>query len=461
MQTLDKIIAEFSSLAWGLPLLILLVGGGLYLLIRSRFLPFTFFGHALRVLRGKYDNPNDPGEISHFKALTTALSSTIGMGNIAGVALAISVGGPGAMFWMWISALVGMSTKFFTSSLAIMYRGKDSKGDIQGGPMYFIVEGLGKNWKPLAVMFCVFGMMGALPVVNVNQLKQAINDIILIPNGVEVSLQSNLIIAGILVFFTSIVILGGIKRISNMASKLVPSMVLLYFVLVAFILISNISEVPKYFMLIITDAFEANFIKGDSFLGGMLGALILLGIRRGAFSNEAGIGTAPMAHGAAKTAEPVREGLVAMLGPAIDTLIVCTLTALAILVTGVWQTTSDNGVTLTASAFNQAMPTIGAYALMVCVFVFSISSLFSYSYYGTKCMSFLLGADKKHYYNYIYILSIVLAATTDFKTMINLIDGVFALMAVPTMTATLLLAPKVVKELKAYKRRMKSGVSQN
>jgi len=461
MQTLDKIIAEFSSLAWGLPLLILLVGGGLYLLIRSRFLPFTFFGHALRVLRGKYDNPNDPGEISHFKALTTALSSTIGMGNIAGVALAISVGGPGAMFWIWISALVGMSTKFFTSSLAIMYRGKDSKGDIQGGPMYFIVEGLGKNWKPLAVMFCVFGMMGALPVVNVNQLKQAINDIILIPNGVEVSLQSNLIIAGILVFFTSIVILGGIKRISNMASKLVPSMVLLYFVLVAFILISNISEVPKYFMLIITDAFEANFIKGDSFLGGMLGALILLGIRRGAFSNEAGIGTAPMAHGAAKTAEPVREGLVAMLGPAIDTLIVCTLTALAILVTGVWQTTSDNGVTLTASAFNQAMPTIGAYALMVCVFVFSISSLFSYSYYGTKCMSFLLGADKKHYYNYIYILSIVLAATTDFKTMINLIDGVFALMAVPTMTATLLLAPKVVKELKAYKRRMKSGVSQN
>jgi len=453
MKTVDHLIAEFSSLAWGLPLLLLLVGGGLYLLIRSRFLPFTLFLHALQVLRGKYDDPNDLGEISHFKALTTALSSTIGMGNIAGVALAISVGGPGAMFWMWVSAIVGMSTKFFTSTLAIMYRGKDSNGDLQGGPMYFIMEGLGKRWKPLAIMFSVFGMLGALPVVNVNQLKQAINDILLTPNGVEVSLYSNLIIAAILVAITSIVILGGIKRISSIASKLVPSMVLLYFILVMVILGFNYTEVPKYLLLIVTDAFEANFIKGDAFLGGMLGALVLLGIRRGAFSNEAGIGTAPMAHGAAKTDEPVREGLVAMLGPAIDTLIVCTLTALAILVTGVWQTTSDNGVTLTASAFENAMPGIGAYALMVCVFIFSISSLFSYSYYGTKCMSFLFGAKHKHIYNYFYILSIILAATTPFKTMINLIDGVFALMAIPTMTATLIMAPRVVRELKAYRKR--------
>lgn len=453
MEKLDQIVASFSSLAWGLPLLILLIGGGIYLLIRSQFIPFTLFSHALKVLRGKYDDPNDPGEISHFKALTTALSSTIGMGNIAGVALAIAVGGPGAMFWMWVSAIVGMSTKFFTCTLAVMYRGKDSNGDLQGGPMYFIVEGLGKRWKPLAVMFSAFGMLGALPVVNVNQLKQAVNDILLIPNGVEVNVYSDLLIAAILVVVTSIVILGGIKRISNIASKLVPSMVLLYFVLVLIILGMNYTEVPKYLLLIVTDAFEANFIKGDAFLGGMLGALILLGIRRGAFSNEAGIGTAPMAHGAAKTKEPVREGLVAMLGPAIDTLVVCTLTALAILVTGVWQSTSDNGVTLTASAFEDAMPGIGAYALMVCVFVFSISSLFSYSYYGSKCMSFLFGTKHKHIYNYFYILSIILAATTDFRTMINLIDGVFALMAIPTMTATLIMAPRVVKEIKAYRKR--------
>lgn len=455
MEKLDQLIADFSSFVWGLPLLIILIGGGLFLLTYSKFLPFRYLGHAVQVLRGKYDDPNDPGEISHFQALTTALSSTIGMGNIAGVALAISVGGPGAMFWMWISAIVGMSTKFFTSTLAVMYRGKDSNGDLQGGPMYFITQGLGKHWKPLAIAFSVFGMFGALPVVNVNQLTQAINDIILIPNGVAVGLKSNLVIAFVLVILTSVIIFGGLNRISKTASKLVPSMVLLYFALVLVVLTTNFQEVPKYFAMMFTDAFGANFYKGDSFLGGVLGALILLGIRRGAFSNEAGIGTAPMAHGAAKTDEPVREGLVAMLGPVIDTLIVCTLTALAILVTGVWETTSDNGVSLTASAFKATMPGFGQYLLMICVFVFSISSLFSYAYYGSKCLSFLIGADKKHYYNYFYIISIILAATTSFDMMINFIDGIFALMAIPTMVGTLLLAPKVIKETKAYLKRIK------
>ncbi|MFT4804056.1 MAG: AGCS family alanine or glycine:cation symporter [Psychroserpens sp.] len=459
MGHLNEFTSQFSSLAWGIPLIVLLIGGGLYLLIVSRFLPFRFFGHAIKVLRGKYDDSSDPGEISHFKALTTALSSTIGMGNIAGVALAISIGGPGAMFWMWISAIVGMSTKFFTSTLAIMYRGKDSNGDLQGGPMYFITEGLGKNWKFLAVMFSFFGMLGALPVVNVNQLKQAINDIILIPNGVEVNLYTNLVIAAVLVFFTSIVILGGLKRISNIASKMVPSMVILYFILVLIILVINATEVPKYFLMIFTDAFEAGSLKEDDYkdvIGGVLGALVLLGIKRGAFSNEAGIGTAPMAHGAAKTNEPVREGLVAMLGPVIDTLIVCTLTALAILVTGVWETTSNNGVTLTASAFQDAMPGYGQYLLMICIFIFSMSSLFSYAYYGTKCTSFLFGADKKHYYKYLYILSIILAATSPFEAMINFIDGIFALMAIPTMLATIIMAPRVVKEIKGYRARLKS-----
>ncbi|OUR90794.1 sodium/alanine symporter [Flavobacteriales bacterium 34_180_T64] len=455
MEILDELLKSFSDLAWGLPLLILLIGGGLYLLILSRFLPFRYIGHALQILRGKYDDPNDPGEISHFKALTTALSSTIGMGNIAGVALAISVGGPGAVFWMWMSAIVGMSTKFFTSTLAVMYRGKDTNGALQGGPMYFIREGLGKAWMPLAILFSVSGLLGALPVVNVNQLTQAINDIILEPNGVTVGLTSNLIIAFVLVVLTSVIILGGLKRISDTASKMVPSMVALYFVLVLIILAAHIEEVPKYITIIFTDAFAAENYKGDPFFGGVLGALVLLGIRRGAFSNEAGIGTAPMAHGAAKTDEPVREGLVAMLGPAIDTLIICTLTALAILVTGVWQTTNDNGVSLTASAFNEVMPGYGQYLLMICVFVFSVSSLFSYSYYGTKCMSFLFGAHRKQYYNYFYIISIVLAATTPFSMMINFIDGVFALMAIPTMIATIIMAPRVVKEIKSYLKRIK------
>lgn len=447
---MEQLIADFSSAVWGLPLLILLIGGGLYLLILSRFLPFRYIGHAIQVLRGKYDDPNDPGQISHFQALTTALSSTIGMGNIAGVAVAISIGGPGAVFWMWISAIVGMSTKFFTSTLAIMFRGKDSQGELQGGPMYFITEGLGKAWKPLAMFFSFCGLVGALPVFNVNQLTQAINDILLKPNGVEVSFVSNLTIGIVLVAITAIVILGGLGRISKTASKLVPSMVLLYFVSVVAILIVNIDVVPKYFVMIFTDAFAAENFKGDAFFGGVLGGLILLGIKRGAFSNEAGIGTAPLAHGAAKTDEPVREGLVAMLGPAIDTLVVCTLTALAILVTGVWETTSSNGVSLTASAFSSALPGFGNYLLLICIAVFSISSLFSYSYYGGKCMAFLLGADKKHYYNYIYILSIVLGATTSLSMMINLIDGFFALMAIPTMLSTIILAPRVMKEVKRY-----------
>lgn len=456
MKQFDQLIADFASAVWGLPLLIILICGGLYLLILSRFLPFRFIGHAIQVLRGKYDDPNDPGQISHFQALTTALSATVGMGNIAGVAVAISIGGPGAVFWMWISAVIGMSTKFFTSTLAIMYRGRDSEGELQGGPMYFIVEGLGKSWKPLAIMFSICGLVGALPVFNVNQLTQAVNDILLAPNGVEIGFTSNLIIGFILVAITAIVILGGLNRISKTAAKLVPSMVLLYFVLVMIILGVNIEVVPKYLGMIITDAFAAENYSGEPFLGGILGALILLGIRRGAFSNEAGIGTAPMAHGAAKTDEPVREGLVAMLGPAIDTLIVCTLTALTILVTGVWQSTDANGVSLTASAFEDSIPFYGKYLLLLCIAVFSVSSLFSYSYYGTKCMSFLLGAHNKHYYNYIYIISIILGATTSLSMMINLIDGFFGLMAIPTMIATIAMGGRVVKEIHAYRKRLKS-----
>lgn len=455
MNFIEDLIKDFASFIWGLPLLILLIGGGMYLLIRSQFLPFRFFGHAVQVLRGKYDDPNDPGQISHFQALTTALSATVGMGNISGVAVAIAFGGPGAIFWMWMSAVVGMSTKFFTSALAIMFRGKDSKGELQGGPMYFITEGLGKKWKPLAIFFSACAMIGALPVFNVNQLTQAVNDILLTPNGVEVNLYTKLGFGIFLVIITSIVILGGLQRISKVTAKLVPAMVVLYFVLVLIILAVNIDVVPKYFGMIFTDAFSANFIEPDAFFGGALGTLIILGVRRGAFSNEAGIGTAPMAHGAAKTAEPVREGLVAMLGPFIDTIVVCTLTALAILVTGVWQTSDSNGVSLTATAFAQAIPSVGKYLLMICVAIFSISSLFSYSYYGTKALSFLAGAKNKHFYNYLFIASIILGATSDLETMISLIDSAFALMAIPTMLTTIILAPKVMKETKKYIRRLK------
>ena len=447
---IEKLFSDISSYIWGFPLIVLLIGGGLYLITYSRFIPFRYFFHAIDIVRGKYDNSNEKGEISHFAALSTALSATVGMGNIAGVSVAISIGGPGAIFWMWISGIIGMSTKFFTSSLAIMYRGKDSEGNIQGGPMYFITEGLGNKWKPLAVFFSVCGLIGALPVFNVNQLKQAINDILLVPMGYEVTLQSNLLIGLALIIITSIVIIGGLKRISAVASKLVPLMVLVYMISVIAIIAVNIEELPYYIKLIFYDAFTALNYRGDSVTGGVVGSLIILGIRRGAFSNEAGIGMAPMAHGAAKTNSPIREGLVAMLGPAIDTLFVCTLTALAILITGVWET-DLNGVTLTASAFSNSLPLIGKYLLLICVIVFSISSLFTYSYYGTKCLSYLLGEKNKKYYNYIYIISIMLGATTSLSMMINLIDTFFALMAIPTMLATIILAPKVVEALKKYK----------
>ncbi len=450
MTYIDQFLSELSSFVWGLPLLVLLIGGGLYLLILSRFLPFRYLGHAINVLRGRYDDPDAPGEINHFAALTTALSTTIGMGNIAGVAVAISIGGPGAIFWMWVSALVGMGTKFFTCTLAIMYRGTDSRGELQGGPMYFITEGLGKSWKPLAIFFSIAGLIGALPVFNVNQLTQAIRDILLVPNDISVGLGTDLIIGVVLAIMTTIVIMGGVKSISAMASKLVPTMVVLYFVLVIVIIGIHADQIPYYMGVIFTDAFMAENYTGDPMLGGMVGALIVSGIRRGAFSNEAGIGTAPMAHGAAKTSEAVREGLVAMLGPAIDTLIVCTLTALAILVTGVWKTSGSDGVTLTATAFESALPGYGNYLLLVCIVIFSISSLFSYAYYGSKCMGFLIGADKKHYYNYLYIASILISATTSLNMMINLIDSFFALMAIPTMVATLMMAPRVMSAAKSY-----------
>ena len=449
VQKIDAFASGYSSFMWGMPLLVLLVGGGLYFLILSRFLPFRYFGHAIDILKGKYDDPNDPGEISHFQALTTALAATVGMGNIAGVAVAISVGGPGAVFWMWVSGIIGMATKFFTCTLAIMYRGEDRNGVAQGGPMYFITEGLGKHWKPLAIIFSAAGLIGALPVFNVNQFTQATVDILLEPLNISTGVTTKFVIGLMLCLLASAVILGGLKRISKAASRLVPSMVVLYFLAVVIILVTHIEELPKYLLLIITDAFGAGHLK-EPVTGGVLGALIVIGIKRGAFSNEAGIGTAPMAHGAAKTKEPIREGLVAMLGPFIDTIIVCTLTALAILVTGVWQMTDDNGVTLTAHAFSKGLPMIGRYILLLCIAIFSISSLLSYSYYGSKCAVFLFGESGKSWYNVFYLLSILAGATLSLDIIINLIDGTFAVMALPTMIAAILLSRKVIKEADIY-----------
>lgn len=450
---IDAFLADFANFAWGMPLLVLLVGGGFFFMFYSRFLPFRFLKHAVDVLRGKFDDPNDPGDINHFQALSSALAATIGMGNISGVAIAIFTGGPGALFWMWVTAFVGMATKFFTCTLSIMYRGKDSHGDIQGGPMYMITEGLGQKWKPLAVLFAVAGLFGPLPIFQANQLTQILRDVVLKANGINFpnTFYTDLATGILLVIIVSTVIFGGIKRIGNVASKVVPFMVVLYTGTVLWVLAEHASEIPAMFLLIFQDAFTGNAV-----LGGALGQIIMIGVRRGAFSNEAGIGTEALAHGAAKTKEPVREGLVAMLGPAADTLIVCTMTGMAILTSGVWQSTEANGVTLTLRAFQTVLPTIGTSVLMICVLFFSLSSMFTYSYYGTKCFSFLFGARFAWTYNFFYIATLIFGAVASVSAVINLIDGMYAMMAIPTMTCTLLLAPKVRQAAIDYFSRMNS-----
>jgi AGCS family alanine or glycine:cation symporter len=449
MQRLEEWMAAASGFVWGTPLLILLLGGGLFFLVYSRFLPFRYFAHAINVIRGKYDDKNDPGEINHFQALSGAIAATVGMGNISGVALAIAMGGPGAIFWMWISAFVGMATKFFTCSLAVMYRGPDSAGELQGGPMYVIREGLSKNWHFLAIFFSVAGFFGATPIFQANQMVAAFEEIILLPSGQESSFGFDLIMGLVITVFTSLVIFGGITRIGTWASRLVPAMVILYIFSVFVILLTNIHNVLPSIGLIFSDAFTAR-----AALGGALGQIILTGAQRAAFSNEAGIGTAPMMHGAAKTKEPIREGLVAMLGPAIDTLVVCTLTGLAILVTDVWRDTSASGITLTAKAFNAAMPGVGPVILVVCVMVFAFTTIFGFSYYGRKCLSFLIGAKRGWYFNYWYVALIIVGSVTTLNIVVSFIDIAYGLMAIPTMLSAVLLAPKVIRASKDYFARM-------
>lgn len=442
----------------------LIIGGGVFFLFYSGFLQYKYFFHALRVLSGKYDDPNAPGQISSYKALSTALASTVGMGNLAGVAAAIAMGGPGALFWMWVTAFIGMSTNFFTSTLASMYRGKDSNGELQGGPMYVIREALGKKWLPLATMFCVCCMVGSLPIFQANQLTQALVDIGLKPLGMEesfadvagISISIPKLIIGLLIcVLCSIVIIGGIKRIGTWAGRSVPLMIVLHFLSVLVILITYADQVPHYFFLIFTDAFSAQHFHGDPFLGGLTGGVIMLGVRRATFSNEAGIGTAPMAMSASKSTEPVREGLISMLSPLIDTIISCTLTALAILVTGVWQTEGASGITLTSLAYRAGLPFGGDYILLLCTVIFAISALFSYSYYGGKALSYLIGVNKSKWYDYFYLSTIMLGALASMDFVLNLIDIAFALMAIPTMLSTFVLAPKVMKEAKAYFVRLK------
>jgi len=436
-------------------------------MIYAGFIHLRHIWHSVTILRGKYYNSSDPGQISPYEALSTALASTVGMGNISGVAVAISIGGPGAMFWMWITTIIGMSSNFFTSTLAGMYKGKDSAGEVQGGPMYVIREAMGKSWQPLAGLFCVCCMVGCLPIFQANQLTVAIIDLGVTSEewkamtfqflGFEIS-TLKFVIGIVLTIVAGLVIIGGITRIGSVAGKMVPFMIIVYFVAVVIILFTHLSVVPHYFWLMITDAFSASNFHGDPALGGIVGGLIVAGVRRATFSNEAGIGTGPMALGAAQSVEPVREGLISMLSPAIDTLLVCTLTAMAILVTGVWEvndTTSVNGIMLTGRAFEESIP-YGKSILLLCAFFFAITALFSYSYYGSKALAYIVGVKAAKYYDYFYLATIVIGSVASMSDVINLIDIAFALMAIPTMIPAFVLAPKVMEATRSYFERMKA-----
>ena len=443
MQILNNFFAHAVDLLWGLPMVVLLIGGGIYFTLRIGFLPFRGMSHALQILRGKYDNPNDPGEISHFRALTSALSATIGMGNISGVAIAVSVGGPGAVFWLWIAGLVGMSTKFFTCTLATMFRKEDERGISQGGPMYFIEVGLGYRFKSLAIMFALCGTVGCLAIFQVNQLAGLLQNNWGIGRGLT---------GLVCMLFVAIVIRGGIVRVGQVTSKIVPSMFILYMVCALYILSSNISQVLPAFKSIFTSAFGGMALVGGG-TGVVFRDVLITGVRRAVFSNEAGIGTAPMAHGAAKTKEPVREGLVAMLGPFLDTNLICTITALIILITGV--PAAEDGVVMTVSAFEKAMPGVGSPVLTLIIVLFSMSSMISYSYYSLKCARYLLGYNVGSKYIYVYIISLLFAAYWTQDLVLNILDTAFALMAIPTVTATLLLSRKVVGATREYYKRMR------
>lgn len=445
-EMIDSFMANLANALWGTPLVILLLGGGFYFSIISKLVPFKYLAHAIDILLGKYDSKDDPGQITHFQALSSALSSTVGMGNIAGVAIAIHTGGPGAIFWMWCTAIIGMTTKFFTCTLSILYRGKDDQGEIQGGVMYYIEEGLGVKYRPLALMFAISGMIGCTIFFQANQLSQIIREYIYNANGI---FQSNIfmgdLITGTLVAsLVSVVIFGGIKRIAIVASKMVPIMVGIYLFAAIIVIFKNIQVLPNIFLLIVSDAFS-----GDAVAGGAIGTVISIGVRRGLFSNEAGSGTETMAHGAAKTKEPIREGLVAMLGPLIDTIIVCSITAFVILLSGVYEQ-DLNGVSMTVVAFENELGILGKILIMIAVITFSLSTMFGYSYYGRKCTSYLFGTKSKILYNIFYVLMIIVASTISIEIAINFMDSAFALMVIPTMIGTLLLAPKVLNESEKY-----------
>lgn len=461
---LDKIgqfIINAAEVLCGYPLFFLLIGGGLYLFISSGAVSIRRLPAALRELRSKPDKKAQNGQISSVQALASVVAATVGLGNIAGVAIALVMGGPGAIFWMWVSALVGMATKYHEGVLAIMYKGKDDQGNPQGGPMHIITRGLGPKWTPLAKFFAVAGLFGTLCIMNANQLTEAFMTTFTTPEGVASSnfLTSvggylgldnvrtyRLLFGAAIAVIVGVVILGGIKRIARVATIMVPFMVGLYFLMVLFIIITNIEGVPGVFKSIFAEAF--NLRAGF----GALAGIAIIGARRAALVNDAGIGTASIMHGASRNNQPVREGLIAMLGPSIDSGLVCTLTAIAILLCGNIDVEGVKGLEVAMKAFSNAIPA-GDILLMCIVICFAMSSMFSYSFYGTTCANYLFGCRRGRYYSWAFLASLVVFAVVPLEAAVGACDLFYALMAIPTMVAILMLSPKVRKATNEYFKR--------
>jgi len=450
---LEKIITTLNSYVWGIPLMVLLVGVGLFLTFRLCCVQVRGFLHGTRILRGHYDNERDPGEISHFQALSTALSATIGTGNIVGVAAAILTGGPGAVFWMWITAIVGMATKFTSCSLAVHFRKIDETGEAHGGPMHFIDIGMGPKFRWLAVLFAFFTIMASFGSGNMFQINNVVVSLDSLFGGMVKSGFSFNIIAGIIVaILVGMVIVGGIKSVGRVASKIVPFMCAFYVIGGVFILIKNYSSVPFGFYMIFYHAFHTP----EAIAGGLLGSVIRSGVARGLFSNEAGLGSAAIAHGAAKTKEPVREGLVAMLGPFIDTICICSMTALVIIITGAYKACTVKGG-LTGKAFELGFGSgIGSKFVAAGIIFFAFSTLISWSYYGDRAVDYLFGKKAVKPYRFIYLGFMILGATIKIDIIISFCDAMNGLMAAPNLIALAVLSPVVTELTNDYFKRMRS-----
>ncbi len=436
-------------------MLVLLLGGGLFLALYSRLRPYRYFRHAIDITRGKYDKEGATGEVSHLQALSAAIASTVGLGNISGVAIAVYLGGPGVIFWIWMVAILGMAIKYYSCSLAVMFRGVDSNGVAQGGPMYYMTRGLGRIGTPLAVFYALMGMIGYLAIFQANQFTQTFM-VVVNPNETLIDLGSafawKAIVGLVLAAITATVIFGGVQKIAQVATRVVGPMVGFYLLAVAAVLFMNFDAIGPSFGLIFKEAFNLN----TAVSGGLWG-VIIIGARRAMFSNEAGLGSAPMYHGQSKTDEPVQEGLVAMLGPFIDTIVVCTLTALVILISGAHLEAETNGILMTLIAFKKTLFGWGDVLLMIAVTSFALSTILTYSYYGVKSLSYLTNARIAKGFNYFYIITIVIAAVASVDLVVNLMDLAYSLMLIPNMIAVLWLAPHVNRSAKDYFERYKMG----